>query len=191
MAAALGLLMVSAQAIPASASTRLAAPAGLSVSFSKTLATFRWGAVPGATSYMVSVGKTGYYGPWVPYTTTSTSLNLAFTSFPYRGQAGTSYSVYVVSVAKGKSTGYSSTRFTVKPSGSSVKASDTSKALAKAKSCLKDGSVAALTTAATGAATLVATTFWIPGVDVVTAGGVALAAGASGAGTYVTCVAFK
>ncbi|MDN4615930.1 hypothetical protein P5G50_15875 [Leifsonia sp. F6_8S_P_1B] len=163
-----------------------AAPSNVHVSLYNKSETVGWSAVPGATSYTVIVSRDGYAGPYAGFTTTSTSINISYANFPYRSATGGK--AYRFSVGA-KGAGWSSTTKSVKvmANGTLVSTSNTNVALKKIADCNHQGSAAALVVGgAGGVAALV--TIWIPGVDVVTAGGLATAMAATYVATSVVCV---
>lgn len=171
---------------PSAAAGPVTAPQALRVHFQKNLAHVDWGAVAGAVKYYVQIDKIGYDCPCVGYLTKSTSINIAYSSFPYKEQPG-SYRVQVTAYgAKGR-TAKSSARFKTKVAGDPVPVSKPKKASSKVNACLREGEAAGLTTAV-GGGLLVAVTSWVPGVDAVTAGSVASAAASATAGRFVYCM---
>ena len=189
LSAATALLMFLSIAVAfSSPAEAISTPPTLQVVFNASLATARWGAVSGATKYIVDVGKVGYYGPWLPYTTTSTSINISYIDFPYRNEPGTAYIFQVLAVdGHGNESPTNTLKFKTISQGGGVSTKNKLAAAKKANSCLKKGLAAGGTTAPVGGSVLAASV-WLPGLGEVTAVMVAVSTVAAGGSEYVSCL---
>ena len=182
------LMFLSVAVASSSPAGAISTPPSLQVGFSASFATANWGAVSGGTKYIVDVGKAGYYGPWLPYTTTSTSINISYTDFPYRNQPGTAYIFQVLAVnSHGSESPTSTVKFKTISQGGGVSTKNNLAAANKANSCLKKGLAAGVTMAAVGGLVLAASV-WLPGLGEVTAIMVAVSTVAAGGSEYVSCL---
>lgn len=115
--AAVALVVVSLLvAVAPATAARVTAPHGVQVHFQKKLAHVDWSSVPGAVKYYVVVDKVGYDCPCVGYFTQSTSINIAYSSFPYKEQPG-AYRVRVTAYGAKGHTATSAAKFRTKVAG--------------------------------------------------------------------------
>lgn len=161
-------------------------PPAVSVKFGKSLATVSWGAVSGANKYTVVVSRNGYSGPFRGYTTSGTSINIAYSGFPYAtAKSGKAFKFSVT--ANGKN--WSSATGVVKVSltGTKVSTSNKTAAANKVLACISSGSAAALV-AGTATGVVAVATVWIPGANAVSASTFLTTMGVGFATGYITCL---
>lgn len=129
-------LAVGVGAAPAGAAPADAAggPPAVTVKFNVKTATVSWGAVGGGVQkYTVIVSRDGFSGPFRGYTTTDTSINIAYSSFPYASTKSSKPFRFSVT-ATGK--GWSSVSGKVKVSTSGSRVADTTTGSAGAAALL-------------------------------------------------------
>lgn len=168
-------------------SLRALSPMLIDSTFSSDLATFNWANVAKAKYYKIGFWPGSFVGPIYGKTRVKAStFSKSLASMPI-DNAGVAVIVEAYN-SNNKTIAGSGKLLRVQMDGTAIDATgDSNAALDKAKQCLKEGAVAAVGTAV-GTGWIAAATVWIPGVDVVTTGGFAVATAAMGAGAVVACV---
>jgi hypothetical protein len=178
-----------ASRLPHGPSARALAGITVQASFGSSLLTLNWANVANAAYYKVGIWKGSFIGPIYGTTRVNASTySAALSSLPL-DSAGVRIVVDAFT-SGGAKIAASESVVRAKTTGGTVSASNQSGSVSKIKKCAGEGLVAAVGTAiATGI--LAASTSWIPGVDVVTAGGFAVATAGAGAGALVACLVLE
>ncbi|HWC36250.1 MAG TPA: hypothetical protein VG650_15695 [Mycobacteriales bacterium] len=167
----------------------VAAPTDIAVHFTDSTATITWNEVPASRGYGVTIRPLDVQGPYGEEQVIANNYTLPFTQFPGYGKYKDGYAYQVCSfgsTGRGPCTTLSD-GFAVRSAGHAVSTDNLHRAAHKVSSCLGNGEKAGLLTAA-GGGIVAALDSWIPGVDVVTAAGVGIAASGEGAQTFVSCL---
>ncbi|MFC8597791.1 hypothetical protein [Isoptericola sp. NPDC057191] len=170
---------------PSAEAASVGRPTNVKVYYTKKQIVVTWNKAKNAKFYQVWVTKQGYYGPYNAYTTKNTHKAINKSVLPYRNTKG--YLRVEVVAKNGKSSSAVVKTSKVQIKGKKVSTKHKKAAARKAKSCLNQGMTAAVVVTGSGVL-YTGVTYFVPGLNVVTFGGVMAGAGTTGAATYVACL---